>query len=92
MIKPLYDRILLEAIQEEAITHSGILLPESKDKPTVARVVAVGESTDKESPTLIKVGDHVVYKKYSTTEIKYQNQDYLIIESKDILAIVEEDK
>jgi chaperonin GroES len=91
MIKPLYDRILLEPIQEETITQSGILLPESKEKPTIARVIAIGEFTDKESPSLISVGDHVIYKKYSTTELSYDGKDYLIIDRKDVLAVVEED-
>ena len=92
MIKPLYDRLLLEPIQEESMTLSGIILPESKDKPTIAHVVAVGDLEDNESGNQIKVGDHVIYKKYSATELKHNGQDYLIIERKDILALVEEDK
>lgn len=92
MIKPLYDRILLETIQEESTTLSGIILPESKDKPTIARVVAVGEFGDNETVNQVKVGDHVIYKKYSAFELKHDGQDYLIIELKDILALVEEDK
>lgn len=92
MIKPLYDRLLLETIQEDSMTLSGIILPESKDKPTIARVVAVGDLEDNESGNQIKVGDHVIYKKYSATELKHNGQDYLIIERKDILALVEEDK
>lgn len=92
MIKPLYDRLLLETIQEESTTLSGIILPESKDKPTIARVVAIGDLDDKEFGNQIKVGDHVIYKKYSATELKHSGQDYLIIERKDILALVEEDK
>lgn len=92
MIKPLYDRILLETIQEESTTLSGIILPESKDKPTIARVVAVGEFEDNETVNQVKVGDHVIYKKYSAIELKHNGQDYLIIEQKDILALVEEDK
>ncbi len=92
MIKPLYDRLLLETIQEESMTLSGIILPESKDKPTIARVVAIGDLEDNESGNQIQVGDHVIYKKYSATELKHNGQDYLIIELKDILALVEEDK
>ena len=92
MIKPLYDRILLETIQEESMTLSGIILPESKDKPTIARVVAVGELEDNETVNHIKIGDHVIYKKYSATELKHNGHEYLIIERKDILALVEEDK
>ena len=92
MIKPLYDRILLETIQEESTTLSGIILPESKDKPTIARVVAVGEFEDNETVNQVKVGDHVIYKKYSAIELKHNGQDYLIIDQKDILALVEEDK
>lgn len=92
MIKPLYDRLLLEPIQEESMTLSGIILPESKDKPTIARVVAIGDLEDNESSHQIKIGDHVIYKKYSATELKHNGQDYLIIERKDILALVEEGK
>ncbi|MBK2402834.1 co-chaperone GroES [Erysipelothrix sp. strain 2 (EsS2-6-Brazil)] len=96
MIKPLYDRILLEEILAESATASGILLPESKEKPSMARVVAVGNGAkDKEGNTLpmdVKVGDCVIYKKYATTDVTYQNKDYLIIDMKDVLAIVEDDK
>lgn len=96
MIKPLYDRILLEEILAESATASGILLPESKEKPSMARVVAVGNGKkDKDGnviPMGVAVGDCVIYKKYATTHVTYQDKDYLIIDMKDVLAIVEDDK
>ncbi|CAM2903976.1 co-chaperone GroES [Erysipelothrix tonsillarum] len=96
MIKPLYDRILLEEILADSATASGILLPESKEKPSTARVVAVGNGKkDKDGnviPMDVAVGDCVIYKKYATTDVTYQDKDYLIIDMKDVLAIVEDDK
>ncbi len=95
MIKPLYDRVLMEEIQAESTTASGILLPESKEKPSLARVVAVGPGRVDANGVLesmpVKVGDTVIYKKYSTTDIKYDGNNYLIIEMKDILAVIEEE-
>ncbi len=95
MIKPLYDRVLLEKMEAKAETASGIILPESgKEEPSTARVVAVGEGrkTDdnKLIPVDVAVGDIVIYKKYSTTEVKHHGKEYLIIDMKDILAVVEE--
>lgn len=94
MIKPLYDRVLLEKTEAETQTASGIIIPDSsKEQPSTAKVVAVGEGrrTDdnKVIPLDVKVGDVVIYKKYSTTDVKYQGKEYMIIDMKDILAIVE---
>lgn len=96
MIKPLYDRVLLKKIEVKTQTESGILLPDSNETiPSMARVEAVGEGRlteeGKTIPVDVKIGDVVVYKEYSTTEIKYKNEDYLIIDMNDILAIVEEE-
>lgn len=96
MIKPLYDRVLLQEVEAELVTASGILVPESKESPSTAKVVAVGEGRIDEkgdlTPVDVKVGDVVIYKKYSTTEVKHKGTDYLVIDMKDILAIVEDDK
>lgn len=83
-IKPLADRVV--AVREEAQTKtaSGIYLPEtSKEKPVIAKVVAVGPKV-----TSLKVGDRIVYKEYSTTELKVDDAEYLIVKEDDVLATV----
>lgn len=87
-IKPLADRVLVEPMQAETKTASGIIIPDNaKEKPQKAIVVAVGDGTKDYSMT-VKVGDHVLYGKYSGTELKHEGKDYLIMSEKDILAIV----
>ena len=87
-IKPLADRVLVEPMQAETKTVSGIIIPDNaKEKPQKAVVVAVGNGT-KDNPMTVKAGDHVLYGKYSGTELKYEGKDYLIMSEKDILAIV----
>ena len=87
-IKPLADRVLVEPIEAETKTASGIIIPDNaKDKPQKGKVMAVGKGT-KENPTTVKVGDTVLYGKYSGTELKFEGKDYLIMSEKDILAIV----
>ena len=94
-LKPLGDRVLIEPIFEEEKSKGGILLPDtvSKEKPQVGEVLAIGPGvTNKEGkiiPMTVKKGDKVVYAKYSGTDIKGDNdEDYLILSEKDILAIV----
>ena len=94
-LKPLGDRVLIKPIFEEEKSKGGILLPEtvSKEKPQVGEILAVGPgATSKEGkliPMTVKKGDKVVYAKYSGTDIKGDNdEDYLILSEKDILAIV----
>ena len=87
-IKPLADRVLVEPMQAETKTASGIIIPDNaKEKPQKATVVAVGNGT-KDNPMTVKVGDVVLYGKYSGTELKLEGKDYLIMSEKDILAIV----
>ena len=87
-IKPLADRVLVEPMQAETKTASGIIIPDNaKEKPQKAIVVAVGNGT-KDHLMTVKVGDHVLYGKYSGTELKHEGKDYLIMSEKDILAIV----
>ena len=87
-IKPLADRVLVEPMQAETKTESGIIIPDNaKEKPQKAVVVAVGNGT-KDNPMTVKAGDHVLYGKYSGTELKFEGKDYLIMSEKDILAIV----
>ena len=87
-IKPLADRVRVEPMQAETKTASGIIIPDNaKEKPQKAVVVAVGNGT-KDNPMTVKAGDHVLYGKYSGTELKFEGKDYLIMSEKDILAIV----
>ncbi|MGD9605457.1 MAG: co-chaperone GroES [Bacilli bacterium] len=93
MLKPLHDNVVLKKEKVEKKTASGIILTgDVKEQPSFAEVVAVGEGTIVDgklvSPT-VKVGNKVVYKRYSTTEFKFEEEEYLIIAEKDILAIVE---
>ena len=87
-IKPLADRIMILPLDAETKTASGIIIPDSaKEKPQKGNVVAVGPGT-KDNPVTLKVGDTVLYGKYSGTELKFENNDYLIMRESDILAIV----
>lgn len=94
MIKPLGDRVVLEAIEKEEKTASGIVLPETaKEKPQEGRIVAVGSGRLDENgnrvPLEVKVGDRVIFSKYAGTEVKYDEKEYLILRESDILAVVE---
>lgn len=87
-IKPLADRVLIEPVEAETKTASGIIIPDTaKEKPQKGKVVAVGPGTKDESIT-VKVGDTVLYGKYAGTELKLDGSDYLIMRESDILAIV----
>lgn len=87
-IKPLADRVLVEPAQAEEKTASGIIIPDSaKEKPQKGTVVAVGEGK-KDEPMTVKVGDAVLYGKYSGTEITVEGAEYLIMRESDIYAIV----
>ncbi|AXT19072.1 co-chaperone GroES [Flavobacteriaceae bacterium AU392] len=87
-IKPLADRVLIEPLQAETTTASGIIIPDNaKEKPQKGNVVAVGNGT-KDDPITVKVGDTVLYGKYAGTELKLEGNDYLIMRESDILAIV----
>jgi len=87
-IRPLGDRVIIEASSAEEKTAGGLIIPDTaKEKPQQGSVVAVGPGTPDQKMTL-KVGDTVLYGKYSGTEISYQGQDYLIMKESDIYAIV----
>jgi len=93
-IKPLEDKILVQANEAETTTASGLVIPDTaKEKPQEGTVVAVGpgrwdESGSKRIPLDVAEGDVVVYSKYGGTEIKYGGQEYLILSARDVLAIV----
>ena len=87
-IKPLADRVLVEPAAAETNTSSGIIIPDTaKEKPQKGNIVAVGPGT-KDNPITVKVGDVVLYGKYSGTELNHEGKDYLIMKENDILAII----
>lgn len=87
-IHPLADRVLVAPAAAETTTSSGIIIPDTaKEKPQKGTVVAVGPGT-KDQPVTVKVGDQVLYGKYSGTELQHEGEDYLIMRESDLLAIV----
>ncbi len=90
---PLGDRIVLKQLEAEETTKSGIVLPgQSKEKPQQAEVIAVGPGgtvDGKEIKMEVKVGDKVIYSKYAGTEVKLEDEEYIIVKQSDVLAIVE---
>ena len=89
---PLGDRVVLKQLAAEETTKSGIVLPgQNKEKPQQAEVVAVGPGgmvDGKEIKMEVKVGDQVVYSKYAGSEIKLEDEEYIIVKQNDILAII----
>jgi chaperonin GroES len=93
-VRPLHDRILVKRLEEEAKTKGGIIIPDTaKEKPTEARVVAVGTGKVGDDGTVtpldVKKGDRILFGKYSGTEIKLDGEDHLIIREDDVLAVLE---
>lgn len=87
-IKPLSDRVIVKPAAAEEKTKGGIIIPDTaKEKPQKGIVVAAGPGK-KDEPVTVKVGDNVLYGKYSGTEITFEGDDYLIMRESDILAIV----
>lgn len=93
MLKPLGDRVVIKMIEEKETSKGGILLPSAaKEKSSVAEIVAIGAGKNVDGkiiPLDVKLGDKVVFSKYSGTEVKYGEEEYIIIKQDDILAIVE---
>ena len=88
---PLGDRVVLKQLVAEETTKSGIVLPgQSKEKPQQAEVVAVGPGgmVDKEVKMEVKVGDNVIYSKYAGTEVKLDEEEFIIVKQNDILAVI----
>ena len=87
-IKPLSDRVLIRPAQAETQTASGIIIPDTaKEKPLKGEVVATGNGT-KDEEMILKIGDQVLYGKYSGTELEYEGEKYLIMRQSDVLAVV----
>lgn len=92
-LKPLSDRILVKPVEAEQKTESGIIVPDTaKEKPMRGEIIAAGpgkmSSEGKVLPMGVKVGDVVLYGKYSGTEFKMDNQEYLILNESDVLAVI----
>ncbi|MBR6309227.1 MAG: co-chaperone GroES [Lachnospiraceae bacterium] len=88
-LTPLNDRVVLKQLVAEETTKSGIVLPgQNKEKPQQAEVVAVGPGTE-EVKMQVKVGDKVIYSKYSGTEVKLDEEEYIICKQDDILAVID---
>ena len=92
-IKPLADRVVIKKLEAEERTQGGLILTSTaKEKPQVAEVVAVGPGgmvDGKEVTMQVKVGDKVIYSKYSGNEVKLGDEEYIIVRQSDILAVVE---
>lgn len=92
MIKPLGDRVVIEAVAKEETTASGIVLPDTaKEKPQEGKVVAVGSGALKDGeriPLEVQVGDRIIFSKYAGTEVKYEGKELLILRESDILAVL----
>ena len=92
-IKPLEDRIVIQQVEAEQTTASGLVIPDTaQEKPQEGQVVAVGPgrmSNDKRIPLDVKVGDRVLYSKFGGTEVKYGQDEYIVLNIKDVLATVE---
>jgi len=92
-IKPLEDRIVVQAAEAETTTSSGLVIPDTaKEKPQEGTVLAVGPGRFEDGtrvPLDVKVGDKVLYSKYGGTEVKYAGEEYLVLSARDVLAVIE---
>lgn len=89
-IKPLGDRVVVKILDMEERTQSGIVLPDTaKEKPQQGKIIAVGPSAAEKAGLELKVGDKVIYSKYGGMEVKYEGEEYLILNCEnDILAVI----
>lgn len=93
-IKPLEDRIVIRQVEAEQTTASGLVIPDTaKEKPQEGEVIAVGpgrvDDNGNRIPVDVKVGNVVIYSRYGGTEVKYDGQEFQILSSRDVLAVVE---
>ncbi|HZK31383.1 MAG TPA: co-chaperone GroES [Corynebacterium sp.] len=93
-IRPLEDKVLVQIVEAETTTASGLVIPDSaQEKPQEANVIAVGpgklDDAGNRIPVDVKEGDVVVFSKYGGTELKYNNEEYLLLSARDLLAVVE---
>ena len=90
---PLHDRILVRRVEEVGTTRGGIIIPDSaKDKPSEGEVIAVGRGKSNDEgkvfPLAVKEGDHILFGKYSGTEIKLDGEDFIIMREEEVLGVV----
>ncbi len=93
-VRPLHDRILLKRVEEKETVKGGIIIPDTaKEKPQEGEVIAVGHGKKTEEgkviPLDVKAGDRILFGKYSGTEIKVDDQEYLIIREEEVLGVIE---
>ena len=93
-IRPLHDRLLVERLEEKEVKKGGIIIPDTaKEKPQEAKVIAVGNGKvgddGKKIPLDVKAGDKILFGKYSGSEVKLDDKEYLILREEDVLAILE---
>ena len=94
-VRPLNDNVVVKPTKENEITKAGIVLPDTidKERPEKGEIIAVGEGklleNGQRAPMSVKIGDKVMFKKYSPDEIKIDDQEYLIVSQNDILAIID---
>lgn len=94
-LRPLGDRVIVKAVGKEEVTKSGIILPDTVDKerPEQGEVMAIGPGKMMENgsrtPMNVKVGDKVIFKKYSPDEVKIDGQEFLVLSESDIMAVIE---
>ncbi len=93
-VRPLHDRIMVERLEEKEVKKGGIIIPDTaKEKPQEAKVIAVGNGKvgddGKKIPLDVKAGDKILFGKYSGSEVKIDDKEYLILREEDILAILE---
>jgi len=96
-VRPLHDRILIKRIEEKETVKGGIIIPDSaKEKPQEGEVIAVGNGRKTEEgkvvPLDVKAGDRILFGKYSGTEIKIDDQEYLIVKEDEVLGVIESAK
>ena len=94
VLKPLEDRIVVEPLEAEQVTASGLVIPDTaKEKPQEGKVLAVGPGRFDDKgvrvPVDVQVGDVVLYSKYGGTEVKYSGHEYLVLSARDVLAVIE---
>jgi chaperonin GroES len=93
-IRPLHDRLIVKRLEEQEVKKGGIIIPDSaKEKPQEGKVIAVGNGKvsdeGKKIPLDVKAGDRILFGKYSGSEVKLEDEEYLILREEDVLAILE---
>jgi chaperonin GroES len=93
-LRPLHDRVIIKRLEEERTTPGGIVIPDSAtEKPVKGKVVAIGKGKILENgevrPLDVKVGDHILFGKYSGTEVKVDGEELLVMREEDVMAVIE---